>query len=148
MSSIAGRYFLVTDEDEIIRLSNARFERLSSNPPTDHLVEFTDQRVRWAGIIVELENRKPSKILRITYGYLHFNSNGGLDVMRYLQDAAVVVAAGFPNIFFGETPPNVINARQEFAKRQRDHRVWWKPNATLERQIWDAAMDQCKYRRL
>ena len=148
MSSIAGRYFLVTDEDDIIRLSQARFDRLSSNPPTDNLAEFADQRVRWAGIIVELENRKPSKILRTTYGYLHFNSDGGINIDRYLQDAAVVVAAGFPNIFAGEAPPNVIDAQQKFAKRQRDHSVWWKPSATLEQQIWDAAMDQCKYRRL
>ena len=148
MRSIAGRYFLVSDADDIIRLSQARFDRLTSHPPTDHLAEFADQRVRWAEIMVALENRKPSKILRTTYGYLHFNSDGGLDVERYLQDAAVVVAAGFPPIFAGEAPPNVIDAQQKFAKRQRDHRVWWKPNATLERQIWDAAMDQCKYRRL
>ena len=148
MSSVACRYFLVPDEDDIIRLSQARFERLFSNPPTDSLAEFADQRVRWAGIIVELENRKPSKILRTTYGYLRFNRDGGLDVERYLQDAAVVVAAGFPKFFFGEAPPNVIDARQAFAKRQRDHSVWWKPGARLEQQIWDAAMDKFKYRRL
>lgn len=148
MSSIASRYFLVTDEDDIIRLSQARFDRLSSNPPSDRLAEFANRRVRWAGIIVELEYRKPSKILRTTYGYLHFNRDGYLDIDRYLQDAAVVVAAGFPNIFAGETPPNVIDARQEFAKRQRDHHVWWKPNARLEQRILDAAMNRCKYRRL
>ena len=33
MSSISVRYFLVTGEDEIIRLSCARFDRLDSNPP-------------------------------------------------------------------------------------------------------------------
>lgn len=148
MSSVAGRYFLVTDEDEIIRLSNARFERLHSNPPKDNLAELAGQRMRWAEIIVALENRKPSKILRATYGYLHFNSDGCLNVDRYMQDAAVVMNAGFPKLFVEEEPHNVINAQQEFAKRQRDHSVWWKPNATLEQQILDAAMDQCKYRRL
>jgi hypothetical protein len=66
MRSVAGRYFLVTDADEIIRLSHARFARLSSNPPQDTLAEFAAQRVRWAAIIVELANRKPSKILRTT----------------------------------------------------------------------------------
>ena len=139
---------MVTDEDEIIRLSNAKFERLYSNPPKDNLEEFAGQRVRWAEIIVELDNRKPSKILHATYGYLHFKSDGCLNGDRLMQDAAVAMNAGFPDFFVEEEPQNVINAQQEFAKRQRDHSVWWKPNSTLERQIFDAAMDQLKYRRL
>lgn len=148
MSSVAGRYFLVTDEDEIIRLSNARFERLYSNPPKDKLAEFAGQRVRWAEIIVELENRKPSKVLRTVYGYLHFNSDRCLNGDRFMEDAAVVVNSGLPNIFVEEESYNVINAQQEFAKRQRDHSVWWKPTPKLERNILDAALDQFEYRRL
>lgn len=148
MSSVAVRNFLATDEDEIIRLSNARIERLYANPPKDNIAEFAGRRVRWAEILVEVENRKLSKILRAVYGYLHFNSDGCLNVDRRMQDAAVVANAGLPNFFVEEEPHNVINAQREFAKRQRDHSVWWKPNAVLERQILDAAMDQFKYRRL
>ena len=148
MSSIAVRNFLVTDEDEIVRLSNARFDRLRSNPPMDSLAAFAGQRVRWAEIIVELENRKPSKVLRDVYYYLHFDSDGRLDVDRYMQDAALVVEASFPSFFVEDEPCNVINAQQKFAKRKRDHSVWWKPQAPLERKIIDAAMDRLKYRRL
>lgn len=148
MSSIAIRYFLIKDESEIIRLSNARFERLSSNPPKDNLEEFSDQRVRWVEIVVELENRKPSKILRITYGYLYFNSDGYLSFEHFMHDAVVVANAGAPNFIIEEGPHNVINAQREFAKKQRDHSVWWEPNTTLERQIMNAAMDQHKYHRL
>lgn len=148
MSSIAVRNFLVTDEDEIVRLSNARFDRLHSNPPKDSLAAFAGQRVRWAEIIVELENRKPSNVLRDAYYYLHFGSDGCLNVDHYMQDAALVVDASFPNFFVEDEPHNVINAQQKFAKRKRDHSVWWKPHGPLKRKIFDAAMGRLKYRRL
>ncbi len=148
MSSISVRYFLVTGEDEIIRLSYARFDRLDSNPPKDNIKEFAGQRVRWAEIVVELENRKPSKIVHVTYGYLHFKNDGYLDVDRFTNDAAIVINAEFPDFLVVDEPDNVINAQREFSKKRRDHQVWWKPNTTLERKIMDAAIDQFKYRRL
>jgi hypothetical protein len=148
MSSVAARHFLVTYEDEIIRLSNARFERLYSNPPKDNIEEFASQRMCWAEINIEIENRKSSKILRATYGYLHFNSDGCLNFNRFMKDLAVAMNAGTPNFFVDEEPHNVKNAQQEFVNRQRDHSVWWKPHTTLEWQTLDAAMDQFKYRRL
>ena len=148
MSSISVRYFLVTGEDEIIRLSCARFDRLDSNPPKDNIKEFAGQRVRWAEIVVELENRKPSKVLHVTYGYLHFKNDGYLDVDRFTNDAAIVINAAFPDFLVVDEPDNVINAQREFLKKRRDHQVCWKPNTTLERKIMDTAIDQFKYRRL
>jgi len=47
-----------------------------------------------------------------------------------------------------KTQDNVINAQQEFAKRQRDHAVWWKPNIQLERDILDASIGDFKCKRL
>ncbi len=148
MSSISVRYFLVTGEDEIIRLSYARFDRLCSNPPKDNIKDFAGQRVRWVEIVVELENRKPTKILNVNYGYLLFKNEGYPDVDRFTNDAAVVINAGFPDFVVGGEPDNVINAQKVFSKKCRDHQVWWKPNTILERKIMDAAIDQFKYRKL
>jgi hypothetical protein len=46
-----------------------------------------------------------------------------------------------------EKQDNIINAQQEFAKKQRDHAVWWKPNMQLERDILDASIGDIKCKR-
>jgi len=52
------------------------------------------------------------------------------------------------SIFTQEKIDNIINAQQEFAKRKRDHAVWWKPDMQLERNILDASIDEFKCKRL
>ena len=47
-----------------------------------------------------------------------------------------------------KTQENVINAQQKFAKRKRDHTVWWRPNMKLERDILDASIGDFKCKRL
>jgi len=97
---------------------------------------------------VKLENRKPVQVLRAIYYYLHFNEKGILDYDRFMKDGGIVATAGIPDIFAEKVQSNLINARQEFAKRQRDHTVWWKPSMQLEHNILDASIDDFKYKRL
>jgi hypothetical protein len=87
-------------------------------------------------------------VLRAIYFYLHFNEKGILDYDRFLKDGHVTAEAGIPEFFMEKTKDNVINAQQEFAKRKRDHTVWWKPNMQLERHILDASIGDFKCKRL
>lgn len=51
-------------------------------------------------------------------------------------------------MFTEKMKDNIIDAQQEFAKRQRDHSVWWKPDMQLERNILDASIDEFRCKKL
>ena len=84
------------------------------------------------------------QVLRAIYYYLHFNEQGILDYDRFMKDGGIVANAGIPGIYAEKIQGNLINAQQKFAKRQRDHTVWWKPGVQLERNILDASIDEFK----
>jgi hypothetical protein len=148
MSSASLRHFLISDDNEIFRIPNTKFERLLRGLFEKKTERFAGKRVRAAEIVVKLENRKPIQVIRAIYYYLHFNEKGILDFDRFMKDGAVVANAGIPGIYKAKVQGNLINAQQEFAKRQRDHSVWWKPSMQLERNILDASIDEYKCKRL
>ena len=118
------------------------------NTDEGKIEKFAGKRMRVAEISVRLENRKPVEAIRAIYHYFHFNEKGILDKDRLSKDGTIVSIAGISSIFTEKVQGNIINAQQEFAKRQRDHAVWWKPDMQLERNILDAAIDEFKCKRL
>lgn len=148
MSSASLRHFFVSEDNEIFRIPNTIFERLLKGSLEKKIERFAGKRVRTAEIVVKLENRKPIQVLRAIYYYLHFNEKGILDYDRFMKDGGIVANAGIPDIFAKKVQGNLINAQQEFAKRQRDHTVWWKPSMQLERNILDASIEEFKCKRL
>jgi hypothetical protein len=148
MTSTSLRFILVNSNDEAFRLPQARFERLFSCPPTDTLPEFAGQRVRAAEAVVELENRRPVRVLRAIFHYIHFDRQGRLDHDRYMKGGVTVMEAGIPSLNLEAGDPKVIEAGQRFAARRRDHSVWWRPTPRLRQAIMQAALDDGRYRRL
>ena len=144
MTSASVRLFFVSDDDEIFRVPNTKFDRLLRGSSEENTEPFAGKRVRAAEIIVQLENRRPLQVLRAIYYYLHFNEQGILDYDRFVKDGGIVANAGIPGIYAEKVQGNLINAQQKFAKRQRDHTVWWKPGVQLERNILDASIDEFK----
>ena len=148
MSSVSVRFFIITDDSEILKVSLNKFERLLKCTSEEKMERFAGKRVRVAEIGVKLENRKPIEVIRAIYYYLYFNEKGIIDKDRLINNANVVSIAGNSSFFTQETQDNIINAQQEFAKRKRDHAVWWKPNMQLERNILDASIDEFKCKKL
>jgi hypothetical protein len=148
MSSISVRFFIITDDSEILRVSFNKLDRLLQSTDEEKIEKFAGKRVRVAEISVRLENRKPIEAIRAIYHYFHFNEKGILDKDRLRNDGNIVSIAGISSIFMEKVQGNIINAQQEFAKRQRDHVVWWKPNMQLERNILDASINEFKCKRL
>jgi hypothetical protein len=148
MSSASVRQFFVSDDDEIFRVPNTKFERLLKGSFEEKTERFAGKRVRTAEIVVQLENRRPLQVLRAIYYYLHFDEKGILDYDRFMKDGGIVANAGIPDIFAEKVQGNLINAQQEFAKRKRDHSVWWKPGVQLESNILDASIGEFKCKRL
>ena len=148
MSSVSIRNFFITDDDEILKVPVAKFERMLKGSHEENTERFAGKRIRAAEIAVMIEDRKPVSVLRSIYFYLHFNEKGILDFDRFLKDGNIVATAGIPEFFEENTQDNVINAQQAFAKRKRDHAVWWKPNMQLERDLLDASTGEFKCNRL
>jgi len=148
MSSISVRFFIITDDSEILRMSFNKLDRLLQSTDEEKIEKFAGKRVRAAEISVRLETRKPIEAIRAIYHYFHFNEKGILDKDRLRNDGNIVSIAGTSTFFTQEKQDNVINAQKEFAKRKRDHAVWWKPNMQIERNILDAAIDEFKCKRL
>ena len=148
MSSVSVRIFFITDEDEILKVPFAKFKRMQKGAYKEKTKRFAGKRIRAAEIAVMIENRKPVVVLRAIYYYLHFNEKGILDYDRFMKDGNLVAKAGIPEIFIKEKIDNIINAQQEFAKKQRDHAVWWRPHMQLERDILDATIGDFNCKRL
>ena len=148
MNSVSVRTFFITDEDEILQVSIAKFERMLKGSDKENTEKFAGKCVRAAEIAVMIENRKPSAVLRAIYFYLHFDEKGILDYDRFMMDGHLVAAAGISPIYMEKPKDNIIDAQQEFAKRKRDHAVWWKPNMQIESDILDASIGDLKCKRL
>ena len=148
MSSVSVRFFIITDDSEIFRVSLNKFERLLECTSDEKMERFAGKRVRVAEIGVKLENRKPIEVIRAIYYYLHFSEKGIVDKDKLRNDGNIVSTAGISPIFMENEQDNIINAQQEFAKRQRDHSVWWKPDMQLERNILDASIDEFRCKKL
>jgi len=148
MSSVSVRFFIITDDSEIFKVSLSKFERLLECTSDGKIEKFVGKRMRIAEIGVKLENRKPREVIRAIYYYLHFNEEGIIDKDKLRNDGNIVSTAGISPMFTQKVKDNIIDAQQEFAKRQRDHAVWWKPDMQLERNILDASIDEFKCKRL
>lgn len=148
MSSATVRIFFITDDNEILKVPIAKFERMLKGSHEENTERFAGKRIRASEVAVMIEDRKPVMVLRAIYFYLHFNEEGILDFDRFLKDGNIVAKAGILEFFIEKTRANIINAQQEFAKRKRDHAVWWKPNMKLERDILDASIGDFKCKRL
>ncbi len=148
MSSVSVRFFIITDDSEIFRVSLNKFERLLECTSDEKMERFAGKRVRVAEIGVKLENRRPIEVIRAIYYYLHFSEKGIVDKDKLRNDGNIVSTAGISPMFTEKMKDNIIDAQQKFAKRQRDHSVWWKPDMQLERNILDASIDEFRCKKL
>ena len=141
------RHILVDQDDTVIRLRNRLFQNLWDNSQAYTLPQFAGCRLRWAEAAVELQDRKPVRILRVVFCYLYFDHRGRLDRDRVMRDGALMMEAGMGSIFPTKSG-SVIHASSRFAARRRDHEAIWKPSPELKQAIYDAALDSKSYKRL
>jgi hypothetical protein len=148
LSSIVIRNYLLNDEDEIFRISNAKMERMTIGSEKDQIILFAGLKVRMAEILVTIIDRIPVEVVRASYSHLYFSEGGSLNRERYDADLTVAIEASMPNFLNLGTDENVIFANQKFAKKKRNNSVYWKPNSRLECEIFDVAIGRIKCRSL
>ena len=131
------RIFIINDDDSLRRIPNAKYERMLRGDPNEPLLEYADKRIRYALAIVETENRKPNKIIRIQYSYLFFDSKGFLDTQERERGMQLGVNMVPPFVNEGINS-NVIDAEYKFAQKRYKERYLWTPARELEVAIVDA----------
>ena len=134
------RIFIIDEDDTIRRIPLSRFERIHAGNPEEILPEYKNSRIRYAEVVVELENRKPYSIARIVYGYLQFDSNGQVD-KGFLDREAQVAISMLPPIPLPHESEKVIHANNKFARKRFNHEFAWTPSPELEQAIIDKSFE-------
>ncbi len=128
------RIFLIDEADKLIRIAATRFDRLRYRDPKECRLQFKNSRIRYAIVILELENRKPISVARIDYGYLALDSEGRLD-QDFIDAENMTAMSMLPSIPLPGESPNIIHARDKFAQKRFKNEFTWSPTPELEQAI-------------
>ena len=98
------------------------------------LPEYTNKRVRYVEVALELKERKPDGILRILYLILPLDSEGRVDAAEQDKERRLGAERMSP-IDMDRGSKQVIEAGYRFAKRRFDHEYRWTPTQEIEAAI-------------
>jgi len=128
------RIFFVNDDDSLQRISLALFERLCRRDPEDRLPQYAGKQVRYALVILEVENRKPEEIFQIHYAILPFDSEGRIDVAAQKRERRLAMEV-LPPTATEQESRQVVDARHLFAKKRYNQKYKWTPSPEMEEAI-------------
>jgi hypothetical protein len=144
MMGLSCRMFLLDQNDSLYRLANTKFAQMLQDPKS-HCFLFAGHRVRMADAIVELIDRKPIRVARLTFGILTFDKEGRFDPRAFEQQQfARAELAMVPLIAAVERNAKIVDAASRFVAQGGR----WTPSKTLARAIEDAALGRIKCPRL
>lgn len=83
--------------------------------------------VRYAQVVVNLENRRAVEVLRVGFYQYRSLKNGKLDRKHFGAIMAAAPEAAFGGLQVDEPPSCVVPAEHRFAKRRLEHLSMWKP---------------------
>ncbi len=134
------RVFIIDEEDQLKRIPATRFDRIRDRDPKESLPQYKNSRIRYAMVILGLENRKPVSILRIYYNYLVIDSEGLVD-QKFLDTAGQVAISMMPSIPLPGEPANVVHASDKFAQKRFENEFTWTPSFEVEQAIIRKALE-------
>ena len=83
--------------------------------------------VRYAQVIVRLENRRAIEMLRVGFFQYRALKDGRLDRRYFRKIMEAIPEAAFGWLQLEKPPPGVVAAEHKFAKRRLEHLNTWKP---------------------
>lgn len=134
------RIFLIDEADKIIRIPATRFDRIRDRDLKESLPQYKNSRIRYAMVILDIENRKPISMARINYGYMVFDSKGRVD-QKFLDAEGQVAVGMMPPIPLPGEPANVVHASDKFAQKRFKDEFVWTPSFELEQAIIKKAFE-------
>ncbi len=127
---LGSRIFIVNDDESVCRLPMARYERLFREDLNECMPRYAGKRIKYAHIVVELENRKPVKVLMSQFSYLTFDMDGKIDQASMEKEARLGIEMVAP-VLLDSQPANVVDARHRFAKKQFSDLYLWQPSPAV-----------------
>jgi hypothetical protein len=144
---VSLRVFLVHDDDSIHRIPVSRFIRLKDGDRKECFPAYAGKRIRYALTAVDLLDRKPVSFLHTEYGFLHFDSDGFIDVGDQQKEdrmGAEMIDLKLESLL----SPKIVHAQDRFARKRYFDKHRWTPTEALESTIivtaWGVNLDDQK----
>jgi hypothetical protein len=117
--------FLRSTPGEIIPVAQRAVDAFFAN--TGRLAADQEGLVRYAEVIVNLENRRAVEVLRVGFFQYRAREDGRIDLDHSREVMATVQEASLGRLQLTKPPPGVVDAGSRFAKRRLQHLNTWKP---------------------
>lgn len=142
---ISFRMFLFDESDGLYHLPSAKFGQMLREPTSYRFTRFAGSRVRLANVAVELLNRQPIRVVRLTFGFITFDDDGCFDASAFdVHQRARAELALDRSIKQPKGGGIVIDAASRFVA----HGGCWTPSSDLQQLIYAAALGKVKCTRL
>lgn len=137
--ALTSRIFVLDADDSLFRLPNSKFMGMLGEPRKHRCPAFAGQRVRSAEVILELENRKPVRVVRTYYCMLSFDQDGCFDLEAYSRFQNAHVESTFSA---SDAKVKVVDAASRFVLQGGN----WSPAKDVVVVIHNAALGglECK----
>ena len=140
------RYFFIEDNDAIVAIPKARFDRVFTGQ--GRAPRYAGKSVRVAEFGVELVHRSPTGRYRASFYVIHFDAAGKADQSQLLEHAKAALDATSSAVLEesarkkdrDKRDSNVIQASSKFAQRRMSETYGWTPGLQLRKKLVDLAM--------
>lgn len=134
---LSCRMFVLDRYDALYRLPTQTFERMLQAPKKHPLPHFAASRVRLSDVAVELDGKRPVRVVWSTFDLLVFDDRGRLDVDAYERHQRACAELGLVPPLAGTTNgATVVDATQRFVVQGG----CWVPSPLQLRRIGAAAL--------
>jgi hypothetical protein len=142
---LALRILLLDEIDSLHWLPTTAFEQMLQNPVSHRFSRFAGARVRMASVLVELVNRKPTRVVRATFSVLTFDTQGCLVPSAFDQHQRALAESALAKVLPKRGgPPNIIDAGSRFIAQGGN----WVPSKAVMGRIEQTVLGRLKCARL
>jgi hypothetical protein len=142
---LAFHIFLLDQDDGLYRLPRTKFDQMLRDSTCLRFPQFARVRMRMASIVVELVDRRPTRVIWRTFNWLPFDDTGYFDASAFdVHQRAFLELALSPVLGQVRNATDVVDASDRFIAQGGR----WKPSTAVARLIDDAALGRVKYQRL
>lgn len=133
----APRYYVLADDGTIRRLARAKFFAILEQKTAAPFAELHGHRVRLATIQVELDGRRPVAVRGASFNYITFDADGYFDSSEWDNATRTTIEAWKSPT--RPTSQSLLDGRDRFAARRRQHEHTWQPDDELRRRLFATA---------
>lgn len=134
---LGHRVFIVNDDDSLLKISLAKYERLYQEDSQERLLQYAGLRVRCALVVLFFEERKPQSITWIDCHRIPFNAEGRVDLKEWEnQGRHFVNSLALP--FKEPKRYKIIDAHGVFAQKRYEWESKWSLTPELKQAIEEA----------